>query len=242
VTYFADRYATPLFIARAMNQTLSCAVRNGSGEAATVSSGTITIRDGGGALIVDAAAVTGGTGATYALSAATVPATLTFNQRWSVEWLLTLSTGDVVRINREAHLVRAVLHPVIDAADLLRRHTDLGTQYNAAARQVFVDEAWDTIQGRMIGDGRYPQTVVSAWSLREAHLALALSYAFRDMSTYTNAGGKYTELMDAYAKDFERQWGRINWLTDTDQDGVPSEETEAAEPVVFLFDTPGRLW
>jgi len=242
---YAAAYRTPNFYRRGFTNALSLVVRDGSGEAATVASGTITVREGT-RVAVDGAAITPGASgeATYSLLSTAVPDTLPYSTRWSEQWDLTLDDGTVLSYVRDAHLVRAKPEPRIDAADLLRRHSDIATQYTLAQAQVFVDEAWDTIIGRMVSDGRYPQHVLSTWALAEPHMLLSLAFLFRSASTYTAGGGKYATLATEYAAEFESLWGKVSWMLDTDEDGVADGSTAAAEPVVLLFEPPPRwgLW
>jgi len=240
MTYYAARFRTPLFIDRALDQTLPMDLRDGAGAAAVVTEGTLSVLRPGGDAIVDEedVDVSAAGVATYPLLATSVPITIDYAQNWSSVWLLTDSDGTVHRIVRDAHLVAGVLHPVIDASDLLRKHTDLLRQYTLPKLQIFVDEAWDTIQGRLLGDGRYPEMVLTAWSFAECHLAESLANAYADMATYTNGKGKYAHMAESYSKKFERLWGGLNWKTDEDQDGIDDGKTQAGEPVILLCAAP----
>lgn len=240
MTYYALRHRTPLFIERAKDQALPVDVRDGAGAAATVASGTISIKRPSGDVVSSTALAVSGAGvASYALLATSVPSTLEYAQDWSVVLQVTLTDGTVLDFVRDAHLVARAPRPVIDASDLLRRHSDLLSQYTLAQLQVFVDEAWDAIQWRLLGDGRYPQMVHTSWSFAEPHKALALANVYTDLQTYTSGAGKYSALAEGYEARFERLWGGLNWEVDRDEDGEPDAESEAAVPIIYLFNTGG---
>lgn len=231
------RYQTPVMISRGEPQTLRLDVRGGAGAAVTVTGGTCTVYDRDGATVKTGAVVPVAGVATFALVADDTSGK-SYATGWRVSWRVTTADAETV-IDQEAHLVRRPLRPVIDAADLSRRHTTLATQYQAAALQVFVDEAFDEIQARLIGEGRYPQHVFSGWAFRGVHLSLALSRVFRDLATYTQGAGRYIEEAERYQGEYDRGWGQLSTLMDRDEDGKP-EEMDSAEGVVFLFARPGR--
>ena len=239
MTTHAARYRTPDFIERERANALTLEIRDGAGAAATVATGTLTVK-GDGVTIVDADPVgVGSSGeATYTIAALTLPDTLAYSIRWVEQWELVLDDGALVNIARDAHLVRNRPQPRWDAADLLRRHTDLGTQYTNAQLQVFCDDAFDSMIGRMLGDHRYPQEILSSWVLVEPGISLSLHYALADMSTYTAGAGKYSTLSSEYFDRFDALWGKVNWVLDRAQTGDNDGNSEASEPVVMLFDAP----
>ena len=242
MTYYAARYRTPLFVERAKDQTLTLEVRDGAGGQATVASGTLSLFKSDGTALVNEEDITplASGSATYDLLAATVPVTLSYTQTWTCRWELTLDDGTKHTFVRDTHLVNRVLSPTIDASDILRRHTDVGSQYTAAQRQTFVDEAWDMLQGRLLGDGRYPQMVLTAWSFAEYHFTLSSHLMFTDLATYSQGRGKYAEMAAWYDTKAEKLYNRLNWKADSDQDGFDDDgAVEAADPVIYLFDTPG---
>ena len=227
MTYHAASRRLPVRIVRARAQTLSLAVRDGAGAAASVTSGTITIRDPDGVVVVDAAAIVPASGAaTYALLAALVPDTYDFSTNWSIEWLLTLSTGDLVDLVEAAYLVRRIPVPPVDQDALVRRHpTDIETQYpTAAARQVFVDDAWEILQGWMLREAE-----LGSWQFAETLIAIALGLAYHNAATYTSGRGKYAEMADRYHFGATPvslvEYGRLSWGPDTDQDGVADADS-----------------
>lgn len=208
-------------------------VRNGEGEAATVTSGTYSVMDSSGATIASGACtITAGVPSFTMLN--TVTADKTYATDWSIDWQLLIS-GVTYQIRQEAHLVRCPLRPTIDGSDLARRHSDLTTQYTAAQLQVFVDEAFDEIQGRLIGEGKYPQHVFSDWALATPLRSLALSYCFRDLATHTQGRGKYSEEADRYYELYDDQWGQVSFKMDKNEDDIADALKESGDGVIWMW-------
>jgi len=219
-------------------RTYSLDVRDGAGAAATVTSGTYEVFAPSGVLAASGnCGITGGVPSFSLLN--TVTADEPFSQEWVLVWTLTVA-GRVDEIRQEAHLVVRPLRPVIDGSDLSRRHSDLSVQYTVAQLQVFVDEAFDEMQAKLIAEGKYPQHVFSDWALSVPHRSLALSFAMRDMATYTQGRGKYTEEGDRYFKLSEHQWGQLVFKMDRNQDDLPEPVMEAGDGVVFMYAGGGR--
>ena len=201
--------------------------------------------DGDGDAVVNEAAVVVVAGrATYALAAVTVPATLTLSDRWQERWTLLIGTETLV-FWRDAALVLRRLHPVVTDQDLIDLHAELASWWGPGDQtgQPYIDAAWAEIQGRLLGQGRRPELVMSPWSLRTAHLALSLSRAFRDFHASAGAAGagKYKELADGYSVEYEAAWSRLVFSYDSGEDDEVAEADQdtAASPVLMLV-TPGR--
>jgi len=233
----------PVDLVRAKAQILATALYLDGVLTAPTSSKVSVIRpDGTKVLDEVAATVNLDKSVTYALAAASLPeASETLGDGWEVLWRHVADTGDadaeVVTVRLAASLVRRPLYPVVTHADLLRRHSDLGSLL-PAGKTVWEDqlaEAWATILGLVLSAGRRPALVTDPWAFREAHLTLGLSYVFRDLSTYTVGPGKYAELADKYAETFEEVWGRITLRYDAEDEGTPgSATTVGGEPVIYL--------
>lgn len=243
-TTYSARFSTPDWIGRATDQTLALPVYR-DGALAAPASGTFTLTDPAGAVVVSAAAVTvSASVATYSLAAATVPATLNLSDRWLETWSLVMPDGRTYPFRRDAALVRARLYPVVTDLDLTRLHTELREwmAQDASSLQNYIDAAWDDVLLRLMEDGRYPSLVLSPWSLRGAHTWLALAYAFRDYaSSAAGSADKYGPLAAHYLEEYGKAWSRLRFTYDIDEDGVVDDEEQgvAAEPVLMLVQ-PGR--
>ena len=141
-TLYTARFPYPDEIVRAKAQTIECAVYR-DGALVAPASGTVTVYDEGGSEIVDAAAVTVASSiATYAITAAMVPATLSLSDDWAIHWNLTFSSGQVDKFRRAACLVKASLKPVITDADLTDVHTEQGSWISGSTAQSYIDAGW----------------------------------------------------------------------------------------------------
>lgn len=231
------RGGLPVLIERGVTQTLSFEVLQ-DGDLATVASGTITILDETGTVIVNAAALTVSSGTcSYSLLNTSVPATLQPAERWQVT--LVLSVGGLTEtIRKNANLVLNALHPVVGDTDILARHSDLGNLLPASRVNwgVHIQAAYEVIARRLLAKGRRPWLVMSPWSLYDAHLNLALSFIFTDLETYTSGAGKYSEMGKKYMADYESAWGALEFLYDDANSGEVKNTgaSVAAQPSIWL--------
>jgi len=231
------RQTLPQLIERAQLTTLRVELWR-DGALVAPSSGQITVYDADGAEIVSSAAVTiTASVATYAVLAASVPVTLTLSDRWRVKWVLDVGAVSV-QVWQDAALVLRALRPVVSDEDLVRRHYELRVwlSQDRSSYQDQRDEAWDVIQGRLLSQGRRPWLVMSPWSLRAVHVALALGIIFRDASSSASGGmGKYDELAKSYMAEYEAEWDRIVLTYDEDQDDLidADEQGVSGQPVLM---------
>ena len=178
-THYSARFLSPDLLERERDNALSCPVYSG-GALVPPASGTVTVQDQSGEAIVDGAAVTiTGDVATYTVTAATLPDTVSFAEGWMVEWALVAS-GITRAFRNDAALVRNALYPVVTDIDLFRRVSALDPNGNDPITsltdfQDYLDEAWATIQNRLIARGNRPNLIMSPSSFREAHVCLRVS-------------------------------------------------------------------
>ena len=245
LSQLAPRIKRPDFIQRDADNTLSLPVyRDGAIQAVT--SGTISVFDDAGingTPLVDEAAVVVVAGvATYDIAAASLPITKPLDDTWQERWTLTIG-GDVYTFWRDAQLVLRLLYPVISDDDLISRHTELTQWLTAASRtsyQDYLDDAWDTIQIRLLEDGRRPVLIMSSWSLREVHIQLTLERIFRDFSSSAGgARGKYAALADHYRMAYAAGWSQMKLVYDDSEDNDISEDEQgqSAASVIYLGGT-----
>lgn len=222
------RLPVPDLLVRGQANTISAPIYlDGALVAPTASGSTVFVYDGSGTAIVDGAAVTvSGSIASYTISAATLPSTLSLSDAWRVEWSLVLSAAvapdGVILARNDAQLIRHGLHPVVTDADLVRRVSSLDTTsstviHSLSNLQSYVDEAWTTITLRLIEAGNRPALIMSPSSLREAHLCLALALVFDDLATRLSEA--YETRARAYRDQYEAAWTRLRFAYDRDDDG-----------------------
>ena len=231
------RFLLPDLLERARPNALSCPIWQDAALVAPTQAGsTVTIRDGAGTIQLDAGAVTvTGSIATYDYTPA---ASVDYGVGWLVEWSLIIS-GTTYVFRNDGALIRNVLFPVITDADLFRVHRALNPAHSAPLStvtnyQAYLDEAWATIEGRLIGKGDRPNLILSPSALRESHLALSLALIFGDFATSLNE--TYRERADHYRNQYEDAWGQLNFLyasSDDDDAGSPINR-RAAQPSIWL--------
>tara|TARA_Y100000310_G_scaffold178486_1_gene178466 strand:- start:62 stop:748 length:687 start_codon:yes stop_codon:yes gene_type:complete len=218
-------------------QTLSLPVFDGGGVRVTPSAGTFTLFDAGGLAVIGPDGVTNLGSNDFALAALDTT-TLSLGDRWREEWALTIS-GEVEIFRREAALVLRTLYPVITDSDLERVHRGL-VSYLPGSQSSWDDqreEAWDQLQARLIGKGNRPNLIISSWALRNVHLYWTLTL-IADLLRVT-ATGRWGQLAEDWGKRTEGEWNALTFLYDSDEDGTPEEEAEAAVPTLYLTDVPG---
>lgn len=243
-TYTA-RYASPDFIERAKAQRLALEVQH-EGAKVVPDSGTLTLRSGSNASVLNAVVVSIADGiAVYDLLAASVPASESISKGWLEDWTLTFADGQIHTFRRSAHLVARRLYPCVTVGNLTRRHRDLlrlaSSSGGYAILQGYLDDAWDEIVHRLIQDGRYPQQIMTPEGLVQAHTALALHRAFADMMLGPGGDGKYGHLFEHYGKTYEDEWPRLRFTLDHDESNTPpasDEEGQAEQPMIQLGGAP----
>jgi hypothetical protein len=229
------RFLLPDQLERGRPNALSCPVWQDAALVAP-SSGTVTIYDGGGAVLVSAAAVTvTGSIATYSYTPA---ATIPYGEGWRVEWSLVIA-GVTHVFRNDGALVRVVLHSPITDADLFRRVSALDPSglapiSSVADYQDFLDEAHAVIQLRLITNGNRPNLILSPSALREAYITLALALIFGDFETRLSE--TYAERASEYRRQYERAWGelRFTYASTDEAEGGSSLRRRSASPTVWL--------
>ena len=242
---YTARFPGPTMVERNVAQTLELRVYL-DGALVAPSACTVSLYDADNVVQVDGATATiASSYSTYALAAATTTS-LSLGVGWRIEWAATISSQAYVFRN-DAALVRRLLYPVISDLDLFRRASALNPAGNTPITslsnyQDYLDEAWVEIQGRLIASGRRPNLIISPYSLREAHLALTLAIVFEDLSTRLNEA--YELRADGYRTEYERAWGELNFLVDSDDDGQADDpdHRESAESTIWLNSRGAQRW
>lgn len=155
---------------------------------------------------------------------------------WRMEWTLTLASV-VHTFRRDASLVYRRLYPVVTDADLLRLHTDLTRRMPSTetSYQDYLDEAWATIESRLIMSGKRPWLILSPSALRDVHLFGTLSRIFRDLAP----GGPGTaewELAEQYDRKYESSWAMMTYPQAEPSAGLLADalRRRASQPTLWL--------
>lgn len=232
-TLYTTDFQAPDFIVRGRSQTLEMPLRY-EGALVAPTSGTVTVSDANGDDVVSAASVSVVSSiATYALSAATVPASLSFSDLWRETWTLLVS-GETVVIERPAALVRDDIYPVISVEMINARHSDLNAAFTDAEVQTALGLAWDDVMARLMDEGREPYRILSPQSLREVHRCRTFHLLFTDMWS-SSSGGKYRAMAGNYDARYEAAWNTLRVDYDANDDGVasPEERRRSGSPVLL---------
>lgn len=236
-SFVTARFLTSDYLVQGRDNALSCPLWQ-SGALVAPSSGTVSIYDPANTAIVNAAAVTvAGNVATYTVPAATLPASLSRGMGWRVEWTLTVASVASVYRN-SAGLVKCALAPVITDADLYRRKSGLDPSGGAPLSslttfQSFIDEAWVTLVGKLVGKGNLPHLVMEPSALREPHLLLTLALIFEDFATRLSE--THRETADRYMDRFEKAWSELAFEYDTSDSGQSDgRRKRSASPTLWL--------
>lgn len=245
-TLYTFRIDTPNYLERARTQVVKLpAYRDGALVAPTEAGSTFSLFDDSNTAIVDAQPVTvSGSIAAYTLTDTVLSADLDLADRWREEWVLQMPDG-VRNVRRDAGLCLHMLYPTVTLEHLVAKHrtlTDILPKTDPYA-QGYLDDAWITINNRIVGKGRRPYLIMEPWAVKELHTALTLSRIFYDASTsLQEGGGQYKRDGDRYKTDYNDAWAELSFAYDSDQDGVDDgTDNVAAEPVVSL-NCPPRWW
>lgn len=209
-----------------------------SGAPVVPSTVTVSVYDGSDAAIVDEETATIGDGeSTYTVAGATTT-DLPLGSAYRVVWTADGRTYDI-----PAALCRRLVYPTITDIDVRRRwpYLDAGNRGTLTATstwQGLIDDAWLTIQHRLIEAGRRPWLVLSPSSLREPHLLLAGARIHDALASRGNPVMQ-DRAMQLHAQ-WEASWGRVSMDYDEDGDGRvdDSERRLAAESSVWLGGAP----
>lgn len=180
--------------------------------------------------------------ATCSLTSADLPETFGLGQGYREEWEITCADEILRTFRRDAAVVRYAAYPVITDDDLLGVYSDLTRQLKAGTTtfQLYIDEAWKRILGRLVSQGVFPEKVVESWSLREVHMELTLHLVCLDC--HRASGGRWIELASTHKKEFEMAWGRLTFK-EADGDGNEASATRYSVPrVVYMNASPRRTW
>lgn len=235
--FLAARFLLPTYLVREQENVVLCPVRR-NGDLVTPTAGTGRVYNASGTLVHSSALVVTNRVATLTVPAVDLPATTPYEERWRVEFQLTVD-GEEHLFKNSALLVRSELRPVVTDQDLYRRQRALSTAnknkiHDLNDFQEFRDEAWLIIISRLSQKGSLTHLIAEPTSLREAHLNLSLSLVYEAFATKLSEA--YSEQALMYRERFEHEFGQLSFEY-ADDDGVAYEEKR---PATGIFFTSGR--
>lgn len=225
-------------VVRGEAATLTLPVRDDTDAEQTASSGTISIYLGTTTL-VDAASVTSvGPPASYSLLAAT-----TTDQVLSDEWVEVWDLDGLDTFTVRGYLVRRGYHSRVTDKSLKDKHPEILSTLpqGETTSERFRRSASETIQRKLIAQGRRPWLIFDSDSLYEIEVYLALALWARDCWSRSVGGPDWLELAEVYDGKAESLWTQQSFGYDADEDGLLSDDedgTSALKASVTL--TSGR--
>lgn len=209
-----------------------------NGSPAPPSVATVSVYDSSNTALVNeqSATIAGGIASYTVLGAVTTDQPLGTGYR--VVWTADGRTYDI-----PAALCRRLVYPTVTDVDVRRRWPyldsgNLGALTSTTTWQGLIDDAWLTIQHRLIEAGRRPWLVLSPSSLREPHLLLAGARIHDALASRGNPvmQDRAMQLHQMY----ESAYARVSMDYDEDDDGQvdDSDRRMAAEASVWLGGSP----
>lgn len=235
-------YSLPSFIERAKTVTLSMAIYEDGPSPLAPASGTFTLYDQSKVVVVTGAVTITSSIATFQVTAAVLPTSTQLSAEWQEEWVLTLTDGRVETIRRDAYLCLRGLYNVVNEAMLLRRVSDLANLRHSslASFQGYIDEAWSTVQGKLLQDGKRPYLVMNSWALKDVTLNYTLQYIFQDLETYMSGEGRYAKRAQEHGEAAEKAYTLLKLEYDLSQTNqrANADDSTAAVPVIYTNTPP----
>lgn len=248
---YTIRHELPVtLIEHGRDSTLFCPVYSGNALASPTSA-VVSVWDASGAQVVTGgpASIVDGI-AQYTITAATT-ADLDKGYGWRVRWSIDFTHGHGHNEDEHAHifdhdaaLVRRVGFSVVTDADLFRRCPYLdastpGAITRETTMQPWRQEAWLTIQHRLLQAGRRPWLVIDSASLREPEIALSLALIHESLAI--RGAPQIAERAQVYRQQFEKFMGSISLRYDRDDNGTVDEQRQAVGSL-WLGSTPRRRY
>lgn len=225
----------PREVERGRAASLTLPLLSDAGAEQTVSSGTLSVWLGG-TVVLDEVPVAPGPPASYALTGPTT-ADLALSSEWLEVWTTDLGVYQVA-----GHLVRRAYYSRVTDVDLQRVHPEILHLLppGETSAEKFRVLASEKLQRELLNKGRRPWLVFEPTALLDAEVALALHYWAQDAHMRTSGTSVYAGLSRDFWTSFEREWDRVSFAYDEDEDGlVDATQTESAAPAGVVL-TAGR--
>lgn len=214
-TLYTIRDEVPEMIERGREQVLRLRPYS-AGATVAPSSVTVSVFDEANVAVVSGASatITSNEGR-YALAAQA--STKALAEGWRIEWTYTMPDG-VVRMHRQdAALVLCRPLPPAGEVDLYRRESSLDPSGSAPIHSLTdfttkLQEAWITIEHKLIQQGRRPWRVIGSSDLREVHICETLALIYEDFAGRLNLA--YAEKAKSYRAQAAAAWRAVRMAYD----------------------------
>lgn len=223
-------------VVRGRAMTLTLPIVDDAGTAQTPTAGATLSVWVGQTRVLDEVDVVEGTTSTYGLVAGDTSA-LALSDEWLEVWTTSLGVFQVA-----GHLVRRGYSSHVTDADLQRVHPEILNLLppGETTTAKFRIKASEKLQRELANKGRRPWLIFEPTALLDAEVYLALHYWAQDAAMRTSGSSTYAQLARDFWSAFEREWDRVQFAYDADEDGlVDAGDREQAEPSGIVL-TAGR--
>lgn len=247
----APRQTLPRFLQKGRGETLSMPLYD---ESAVVSptGGTFTLLDSTGAEVVTGAVVVTDGVATYALTSTFADNHSLPQSPWRERWELTGvpgAPGSELTVENEVHVCRVAPVRHVTLEHLYRMHSvwrrQIPRAYPSGNANDPLDDAWEDLLARLLGDGHLPHRLLNWWRLSKVHKLLAAARVCRNFQTDAPGDSRWGELGTEYEaaawSDYDQH---VGLQSDSNEDGVADTpgKLDSAEPPLYLTSIPGMFY
>ena len=207
-------------------------------------SGTVTIYDATGAVVVNQQSVSkAGDSAYYAWA---TPATAIKGTGWRVQWDLVMPgdgfSAGAFKFENEAMVVRKRLTCPVTTQLLWLTSPGLNpggsqpiTALTAAEQDYMIEIAWIKTQGRLLAQDRKPYMIIASHGLFEFVEQSALALIFGAMAQRLNES--YAVIAEGHRVNAENAWKRVRFEYDTSDTGSASADGASRKA-----SRPAQIW
>ena len=96
-----------------------------------------------------------------------------------------------------------------------------------------LDDAWLSIEAKLVSMGRMPWLISSPQALREIHILSTLALLFGEFETRLNPA--YAQMAADYRAQLAQAWADVRLVYDPSDEGAPTSTRTAAIPSVWLM-------
>ncbi len=247
-TLYTARVRAPQVFERARDQVTNLEVwRDGVLVAPTVAGSSYSLVSPLGQFLVNAQAITVvGDVARTTVTAVQLPDTETYGEGYTERWKLVMPDGTTRTFTREASLAKFQLSPAITDKDLLSEYKDLleilGVYAENESLQSWIDEAFVQFLNELYSLGEWPDVIVTRAATRAPLKQRTYWLIFKFLFSKQPNAGRYETLMEKHEALMGKEFARMSYRVDRDQDGLPDGlDRHGSSTVVHLNAAPRRV-
>lgn len=239
VAQFRPRFRAPALLVRGEDSPIEIEVWNSVGVQEPTS-GSVTIVDASGAVIVSDQALTVDTDTKRAgtvIDSTDLPSTLSFSDRWRVTWTMVLA-GETVKFKQDAQLILNAWYPTVTPADLMNASPTLGSAFDldnpddVEALSKYIQSAVELAQGRLVSNGKRAWLIFDPWRLNEYVTNVTLGRIYRSnlFDTEPSTVAAIEKLAIHHEGLAASSWAEMGFTYDASQAGLGESVKPAQGP------------